>query len=68
MTFLTPFILGLLGLSAIIGIVYIGITAYDLIRKTYSDYHRDLLQNNMWRMFHASWLIAVILMVLELFL
>lgn len=61
-------ILGLLSLSAVIGTFYLGITAYDCIRKNYPDYHRDLLQNNMWRMFHASWIIAVILMVLELFL
>ena len=68
MTFLTPIILGVLSIAAATGVVFIGLSVYDIfIRKHFPDYTRTALRDGVYNIFKVSVILAIILSVLELY-
>ena len=69
MTFLTPFIIGVLIMAALSGMAYIGVSLYDVFTRgdfELTKYHQRL--HTLYRVFKVSVILAIILSVLELYL
>ena len=69
MTFLTPFILGVLIMAALSGIIYIGLSIYDVfIRRDFENFETSQRLYAIYKIFKVSVILAIILSVLELYL
>ena len=69
MTALTPFIIGVLIISALAGIAYIGLSIYDIfIRRDFEDFESSQRLYAIYKIFKVSVILALILSVLELYL
>ncbi len=69
MTFLTPIILGMIIISALAGIAYIGLSIYDIfIRRDFEDFESSQRLYAIYKIFKVSVILALILSVLELYL
>ena len=69
MTFLTPIILGVLIIAALTGIIYIGLSIYDIfIRKDFEDFETSQRLYAIYKMFKVSVILSLILSILELYL
>lgn len=69
MTFLTPFILGVLIIAAATGVTYIGLSIYDVfIRRNFEDFESSQKLYAIYKIFKVSVILAIILSVLELYL
>ena len=69
MTSLTPFIIGVLVFSAASGITYLGLSIYSMFfAKNLDNYYSTLSKDAYYKVFKVATILAVVLMVLELFL
>ena len=68
MTFLTPIILGMIIISALAGIAYIGLSIYDIfIRRDIEDFESSQRLYAIYKIFKVSVILALIISVLELY-
>lgn len=69
MTFLTPFIIGVLIFASALGFTHIGLSIHSMFfAKNLDNYYSTLRRDSFYKVFKVATILAVVLAVLELYL